>query len=133
MSAAAPVTSKPRFRLRLRREYGLLLLWLLIMIDISRNIPPEVYAENVWRVLRDQAHLGVLAVGMTLVILTGGIDLSVGSIAALAAVCLGLAWRGTGSAPLALLAALGVGGLCGACNGLLVSLGRVPALIVTLA
>lgn len=133
MSAAAPSLSKPRFRFQLRREYGLLVLWLLIMADISRSLPSDVLAENFWRVMRDQAHLGVLAVGMTLVILTGGIDLSVGSIVALAGVSLGVCWKLTGSPYMALGAALGVGAFCGAMNGVLVAKGRVPPLIVTLA
>jgi ribose/xylose/arabinose/galactoside ABC-type transport system permease subunit len=123
----------PRFRFRLRREYGLLLLWLLIIVDISRGLPPDAFAQNFWRVMRDQAHLGVLSVGMTLVILTGGIDLSVGSIVALSGVSMGLAWKATGSPAAALLAALAVGAACGAANGLLVSRGKVPPLIVTLA
>jgi ribose/xylose/arabinose/galactoside ABC-type transport system permease subunit len=119
--------------IRLRREHGLLLLFVLVTLGLSLGVQYFATPQNVLRVLRDQAHLAVLAVGMTLVILTGGIDLSVGSAVALAGVSLGLVWKGTGSAPLALLTALGVGGLCGACNGLLVSVGRVPALIVTLA
>jgi ribose/xylose/arabinose/galactoside ABC-type transport system permease subunit len=133
MSAAAPSLPKPRFRFKLRREYGLLVLWLAIMVDVSRSLPSDALAENFWRVMRDQAHLGVLALGMTLVILTGGIDLSVGSIVALAGVALGVVWKSTGNPLIALGAAIAVGGACGALNGLLVAKGRVPPLIVTLA
>jgi len=120
-------------RLKLRREYGLLLLWLLVVADIARGLPPDAFAQNFWRVMRDQAHLGVLSVGMTMVILTGGIDLSVGSIVALSGVSMGLAWKATGNPAAALAAALAVGAAAGTVNGLLVSRGRVPPLIVTLA
>lgn len=130
-AAAAPAPASPRFRLR--REHGLLLLFVLVMLALSFGVEYFFTPKNLLRVLRDQAPMGVLATGMTLVILTGGIDLSVGSITALAAVALGAAWKLTGSGPLALAAALGVGAGCGAVNGLLVSAGRVPALIVTLA
>jgi ribose/xylose/arabinose/galactoside ABC-type transport system permease subunit len=126
-----PMSSKPRFRMR--REYGLLLLFIGVMLLLSTSVEFFFTQRNLLLVLRDQAHLGVLAVGMTYVILTGGIDLSVGSMTALSAVAMGLVWQKTGSGPAALAAALAVGALCGACNGLLVSRGRVPALIVTLA
>src|SRR4028118_1366905 len=97
MAASAPTATAPRFRFRLRREYGLLVLLVLVMVDLSRTIPATAFSDNLWGVLRNQAHLGVLAVGMTLVILTGGIDLSVGSIVALAGVSMGIAWKATGS------------------------------------
>lgn len=133
MSAAVPsaLDAPPRFRLR--REHGLLLLFVLVTCTLSLGVDYFSTPANLLRALKDQSHLGLLAIGMTLVILTGGIDLSVGSIVALSAVSLGLAWKLTGSAPLALLAAVGVGAACGACNGLLVSAGKVPPLIVTLA
>jgi ribose/xylose/arabinose/galactoside ABC-type transport system permease subunit len=130
---AEAAASKPGFRFRIRREHGLLLLFLLVTIGFSLTVEYFATPQNILRILRNEAHLGVLAIGMTLVILTGGIDLSVGSMVALSGVALGLAWKLTGSAPAALAAGLGVGALCGLANGLLVSAGRVPPLIVTLA
>jgi ribose/xylose/arabinose/galactoside ABC-type transport system permease subunit len=130
--SAAVVGERPR--LRLRREHGMLLLFLAAMGFLTAWCWPYFLTpDNLLRVLRDQAHLGVLAVGMTLVILTGGIDLSVGSIVALAGMTLGIVWKTTHSAPAALAAGLAAGAVCGACNGALVSRGRVPPLIVTLA
>lgn len=132
MSAAAPSTpSLPRFRLR--REHGLLVLFLAVFVLLSTTVQYFFTPENLFQVLRDQAHLAVLAAGMTLVILTGGIDLSVGSIVGLTAVGMGLVWQGTHSGPLTLVAALGIGAACGGLNGVLISAGRVPPLIVTLA
>jgi rhamnose transport system permease protein len=132
MSAdALPATKSPRFRLR--REHGLLALFLIVMIGLSVGVEYFATPRNLLLVLRDEAHLAILATGMTLVILTGGIDLSVGSIVALSAVTMGVVWKATGNGPLTLVSALGMGALCGALNGVLVSRGRVPALIVTLA
>ncbi|MBM3458777.1 MAG: ABC transporter permease [Armatimonadetes bacterium] len=118
---------------RLRREHGLLVLLLGTMLLLSTTVEYFLTPQNLLLVLRDQAHLGILAAGMTLVILTGGIDLSVGSATALAGMALGLAWQGTHSLVAALLAALGVGLGAGAVNGALVTGGRIPPLIVTLA
>jgi ribose/xylose/arabinose/galactoside ABC-type transport system permease subunit len=128
-----PAAVKRRAGINVRREYGLLLLFIVVTLALSFGVEYFATPKNLLRVLRDQAPLGVLAVGMTLVILTGGIDLSVGSITALSAVAMGLAWKSTGSPLAALLAAFAVGAACGAINGLLIAAGRVPALIVTLA
>ncbi|MFN3650309.1 MAG: ABC transporter permease [Armatimonadota bacterium] len=120
-------------KLRFRREHGLLLLFLVVFLGLALSVPQFAGRDNLLLVLRFHAPMAVLATGMTLVILTGGIDLSIGSIVALSAVVLGLVWKGTGSGPLALAAAAGTGALCGFINGALVSWGRVPPLIVTLA
>lgn len=76
---------------------------------------------------------GILAIGMTMVILTGGIDLGVGSVVALCGICLGLAqakWGWPLASSLALAAAVGtaVGGV----NGFLISRFRIPPFVVTL-
>lgn len=133
MTASAAVVEKPKPRLRVFRELGLMALLVVIVTGFSLASPPFRDVENLRILVRDQAPLAVLAVGMTLVILTGGIDLSVGSIVALSGVVMGLVWKATGSGPLALIAVLGTGALCGLLNGLLIALGRVPPLIVTLA
>ena len=112
----------------------MVLLFVVVTLGLTLGVPFFATPGNLLdNVLRKQAHLAVLAAGMTLVILTGGIDLSVGSIVALAAVALGVVWSGTHNALLALAAALGMGAFCGAINGALVAKGRVPPLIVTLA
>lgn len=75
----------------------------------------------------------ILAMGMTLVIATGGIDLSVGSIMAISGAVAALVLTQTQAGPLvAVAAALGAGALAGLVNGLLVSLGRVQPIIATL-
>jgi ribose/xylose/arabinose/galactoside ABC-type transport system permease subunit len=88
---------------------------------------------NLLNVLRQNAFIAILAAGMTFVILTGGIDLSVGSVVALTGVvCAGQLAAGMGVAP-AVLLALFVGLVVGAFNGIAVTVLRIPSFVVTLA
>ena len=75
----------------------------------------------------------LIALGMTLVILTGQIDISVGAAFAVCSVVAGLAARAGAPAPVFLLAAVAVGVLCGALNGVLSATVRIPSIVVTLA
>lgn len=89
--------------------------------------------ENLWEVLRLSVEIGLLALAMTPIVLSGGIDLSVGSLLGLAAIVLGKLWRDAGW-PIgwAALGALAVGAAGGLLNALLVTRLRLPPLIVTL-
>jgi len=90
-------------------------------------------ADAAYQVTRLSVELGLLALALTLVIVTGGIDLSVGSLLGLCAVVFGKFWRDLGMPPaVAGMAAVAVGGLGGALNALLITRGRIPPLIVTL-
>lgn len=90
-------------------------------------------ARNGFEIARLAAEIGLLAFGLTAVIKTGGIDLSVGSMMGLSAVVLGLTWHSWGFPVwIAAVAALIVGAAGGALNGWLVTRLRVPPLIVTL-
>ena len=87
--------------------------------------------ENLLNVLRQNSMLGLVALGMTFVILTGGIDLSVGALLAVAGVVTAnLAGRGTA---VAVLAGLGAAALLGLINGLVIAKARIQPFIVTLA
>jgi rhamnose transport system permease protein len=88
---------------------------------------------NALEVLRLSVEIGLLAVALTPVITSGGIDLSVGSLMGLSAVVFGKLWR-DGGLPIAGSAALTLvlGALAGGVNGVLITRGRIPALIVTL-
>ena len=79
------------------------------------------------------AIIGILAVGMTAVILTGGIDLSIGSVLALAGVSAAIAATKGAPLPVVVLVALGVGALTGIVNGSLIAWLRVPPFVATLA
>nr|WP_279433166.1 ABC transporter permease [Sodalis ligni] len=89
--------------------------------------------NNLTNVARQVSINAIIAVGMTCAILTGGIDLSVGSVMALSGtVAAGLMITGI-PMPLALFAGLAIGGLFGAINGACVAYARMPPIIVTLA
>jgi ribose/xylose/arabinose/galactoside ABC-type transport system permease subunit len=99
--------------------------------------PEFLSVANLVNIALSIAITGILAVGMTAVILTAGIDLSVGSVVALAGVASALAARALGGSAFAValgvLAALAVGLVTGAFTGLMVARFRVPPFIVTLA
>ena len=89
--------------------------------------------DNTCDILRHSVEIGLLALVMTPIILTGGIDLSVGSLLGLCAIMFGKLWRDAGMPiGLAIACALVIGGLAGAMNALLITLLRLPPLIVTL-
>ena len=88
---------------------------------------------NFFEVVRLSVELGLLALALTPILITGGIDLSVGSTMALSAVVLGALWRDAGwPLPAAIAAALAVGCAAGAVNALVITRLQVPPLIVTL-
>jgi ribose transport system permease protein len=86
---------------------------------------------NILNVLRQASLLFFMAAGLTLVILTGGLDLSVGANIGLSACLAATVLKATGSASLAVLAALSAGLTVGFANGLLVTLLRIPSFIAT--
>jgi rhamnose transport system substrate-binding protein len=90
--------------------------------------------ENAFELLRLSVEIGLLALALTPVIVTGGIDLSVGSLLGLTAVLLGGMWRDLGlPIDLAALLAVGAGLAAGGVNALFITWLRIPPLIVTLA
>src|SRR5512140_655273 len=115
-----------------RRQLGTLagLAGLCILLTI---LTPHFFTvSNLLNITEQTTINALVAVGMTFVILSGGIDLSVGSIVALSGVVLGSALQARVPIPVALLAAIAVGALCGAVNGLLITAGRLPPFIATL-
>jgi len=102
-------------------------------IVFSVLAPQFASIENLVNVALSIAVIGILAVGMTFIILTGGIDLSIGSVAALAGVVAALVTQHTEIASLGFAAALGIGLASGAFNGVIVAYFRVPSFVVTLA
>ncbi|MFV0360580.1 ABC transporter permease [Tropicimonas sp.] len=88
---------------------------------------------NLSLVLQQVTIIGTIALAQTLIILTAGIDLSVGAITVLSSIAMGRIAIDTGLPPeLALAAGIGVGALCGALNGFFVTAIRLPPFIVTL-
>jgi ribose transport system permease protein len=113
---------------------GALLGLVLLFIVLSFLAPNFLTARNLINVVDQVTVLGILAVGATAVIITGGIDLSVGSVLALSTMVLG--WLShDGGWPLwaAMLAAVAVGAAAGSLNGLGVTFAHLPPFIATLA
>jgi ribose transport system permease protein len=114
------------------RQFGTLIGLVVLCVILWILTPYFLTVSNLLNVAEQTSINAIVAVGMTYVILSGGIDLSVGSIVALAGVILGLALRGDQPLAVAVPVALASGAVCGLANGLLVSLGGLPPFIVTL-
>ncbi len=108
----------------------LLLVLALVVLLLNPNFGK---LTNLINILRQGALLYILAIGMTLVILTGGIDLSVGAVLALSSCIAAMAMeRGTPMA-VGMLISLAIGLACGLANGLLVTYVNIPPFITTFA
>ncbi len=115
-------------------RYGIVLSFLILFVAIALANENFLSTVNILNVLRQVSINGILAIGMTFVILTGGIDLSVGSILAISGVVAGGLVTGEAASPpiLAFLAAVATGALFGSINGALIARFSVPAFVVTL-
>lgn len=126
------------------QKYGILFVLIVMIIGLSIAKPNFRTASNFLNILTQTSIFGIMALGMTFVIISKGIDLSVGSILALAAVICASFGQSSASTTkyfpnmpelpliLPILIALFVGGLCGAINGFLVAFTGIPAFIATL-
>jgi ribose transport system permease protein len=142
MSGPAPATARSRLRDVDWRTYGLPIALLVIVVvgtltspffllDLSKGGIDIIRWGNVIDILVRSSLSGILSVGMTYVILTGGIDLSVGAIVGIAGVA-GATFHDQG--PLVMVVAgVATGVAVGVVNGLLVTYGRVVPFIATLA
>ncbi|HEX8184855.1 MAG TPA: ABC transporter permease [Blastocatellia bacterium] len=113
------------------QRQGALVALVVVCVFASMRYDAFLTPENLLNVVRQNSMLGLIALGMTFVILTGGIDLSVGSLLAVAGViAANLAGRGT---IVALLAAIAATTLLGLINGVVIAKARIQPFIVTLA
>jgi rhamnose transport system permease protein len=116
------------------RELGIVAA-LALLITVTAILEPRFIEANSLRNLALNASIfAILAVGQTLVIITRNVDLSVGSILGLSAFLAGdlLSGNQDMALPLVFLLGIGLGAVCGLLNGVLVTWGQVPALVVTL-
>lgn len=112
----------------------LAILILGISIELATTGRPFFHPSNLMTILNNSAAIGIVAGGMTLVIITAGIDLSVGSVMGMTAALTGYVASFWGFPPyLAIMTGLGIGLAIGAFNGSLVAYFGMPAFIVTLA
>ena len=134
-SVADTETIKPPGRLRWRFHLGgaaTLLILVVLVGGASYASPDFMTGPNISNVSRQVAGIGAMAMGMLLVVLTGGIDLSVGSVAALASVVTAMLMPAHGLT-LALIGGLAAGLACGVVNGVLISRFKLSPFVVTLA
>jgi rhamnose transport system permease protein len=116
------------------RELGILLALVLLVAGTAASNSRFLSEQSIRDLLLSAAILVVLAAGQTVVIVTRNIDLSVGSVLGLAAFATAKLFAGAPDTPipLAILAGIGIGALCGIVNGALIAAARVPALVITL-
>ena len=114
------------------RQLGTLSGLLGLVVALWALTPHFLTISNLLNIAEQATIIAIIAVGMTFVIITGGIDLSVGSVLAFAGVVMATALHQGVPLPAALLVGLGIGLLCGLVNGLLITIGRLPPFIATL-
>jgi inositol transport system permease protein len=114
------------------KRYGMVLILLLMIIGISSVKPIFLKSANIINIFKQVSVIGTLAYGVTLVIITEGIDLSSGSVVALVGVISASIATMGGSVLFAILAGLAAGALCGAINGTIIAKTGIPPFIATL-
>jgi ribose/xylose/arabinose/galactoside ABC-type transport system permease subunit len=119
-------------RWMVRPEAPALVFLTVLVVVFSLSSNEFLSGSNLESIIVSVAVLGTIALAVNQVILCGEIDISTGSMMGLCAVAAGAVATSTGGLILPLLAGVAVGALAGAVNGLLVTLGRIPSIIVTL-
>ncbi|WP_033541368.1 ABC transporter permease [Planococcus sp. CAU13] len=128
-----PKSSSTKSRLSwLWSEYSVIIAFVIIFIASAILSPRFLDMNNQLNILMQVSIIGIIAMGMTVVMLSGGIDLSVGSVLALAGVVSVLALNASGSILVGIFIALLVGSFAGFLNGLMVAKGRIASFIATL-
>jgi rhamnose transport system permease protein len=123
-----------RVRFHVSQELVLLIALAVALAILSVTANRFMTVGNLLNQGRLMTEVALVALPMTYIIITGGIDLSVGSIMGLTAILLGVFWQNVGlPLPVSIVLAIVAAGVCGFFNGLLITRVRVPPLIMTLA
>ena len=123
--------SVPRIKFTYQAALGLLLIALIVLFGI---LQPVFFHLNVlFDTTSIVGEIGIMALAMTFIITTGGIDLSVGYILQLSAIVFGAVLKSSGSLALAIVFSLAAGTACGFINGIIISKTKIPPLVTTLA
>jgi rhamnose transport system permease protein len=131
---SAVPTSARAPRIIVRHEIILAAILVVALIGLGRLNDRFLTVDNLLNQGRLMTEVGLIALPMTFVIVTGGIDVSVGAMVGLCAIVLGYSWKNLGfPLPLAIVFSLGVGAAAGLANGLLITRVRVPPIITTIA
>lgn len=129
----AMTTSTKDKILKFTKSHSFILIFVVIFISYLFINSGATSINGVMNILRHSAVVGIMAFGMGIVIITGGIDLSVGSMIALVGGISVTVFNATSSILLTILTAIGLGTLLGLINGFLIGKLHMPAFIVTLA
>jgi ribose/xylose/arabinose/galactoside ABC-type transport system permease subunit len=131
---SSPANAAPAWKPILLRHETILFLVLVLEWFYFNSVGRRFGSlDNTYDIVRHSVEIGLLALVMTPIILTGGIDLSVGSLLGLCAIVFGKLWRDAGLSPLlAGVCTVGIGALAGGLNASLITGLRLPPLIVTL-
>lgn len=114
-------------------DYSIIIIFLLMVIMMAIMKPQFIDPGNIISMVRQVALIGILAMGMMLVIINGGVDLSAGAQIALASVvCSRFASDNINNLALAVVCPLAVGLMCGYVNGFLITIPKIPPFIATL-
>ncbi|MBU0929205.1 MAG: ABC transporter permease [Spirochaetes bacterium] len=144
MTKDSPTSIIKQAPMQIVKKYGIVIVLILMIVGLSIAEPAFLSSTNVFNVLTQSAIFGIMALGLTFVIISKGIDLSVGSVLAFSGVIaasLGQTMATTGKffphlaelpVIVPIMAALAVGAGCGAVSGFLVAKTRIPAFIATL-
>ena len=133
MSATQAISIERSERRETLKSIGLPLVAIVFLIILFSVLSPTFFQPSTFlTILRESSVLLVVAVGMTLVIIQGSIDLSVGATVTLTGLVAASVTKETDSVLLALVAALAVGLLVGFINGVIFAYGKVPSFLVTL-
>lgn len=114
------------------KNYGMIVAFVLVCLVMWALTPHFLTPTNLLNVVRQSSIIGVMAVGVTFVILSGGIDLSVGSVMAVSGMIAAGTMQNGGGIFVGIVVALGVGIAAGLVNGLLVTKGGITPFVVTL-
>ena len=114
-------------------KYGIYIVFGVIFLALSIANNSFFTRNNILNIVKQGSIVAIVAIGQTMCLITGGMDLSSGSIMALAGVTsASFGMIDNTNYPMVLLMALGVGTICGLINGIIVAYGNVPAFITTL-
>ncbi|RLQ94880.1 ABC transporter permease [Falsibacillus albus] len=123
---------KKQINLLLRWEMALVLFLIVEIIFFSMMNPQFLNVTNLIFSMNDYVYIGLAAIPMTFVIITGGIDVSVGSVIGLTSISIGVLWTNGMEVWLAVLIAVAISACAGAVNGGIIAYSNVQPLVVTL-
>jgi rhamnose transport system permease protein len=136
VTVKTPTASRSNLLLTLTRyrEFGIILIIIILAVIVTLRAPVFLTLGNFRDILLDISILVIVALAQTMVILTHGIDLSVGSVIGLVAMMVAFTIKANPTIPLVVVVLLGMalGAILGSFNGLIIAIGKVPPIIATL-